>query len=721
MPVRDIGGITRANLAGVLHLTRQGERLLVGCNVNSRIPKARIAIANGRQTIFSESVDLSPEHVWQKRIDHAAAAAHYTMTIADANGNVLLRQKEGEFDWTPASEVHIGPQTGYQFPPPSERTEGDWLQVGTVQEQNGGVLNVIDSYGQALRLFPHSYALLKAHGRAAASFGRFEEAEHSLAAAAKRDTVDPEVHYYLGISEEALGKLREARLSFEAAYRFPEFRAAAALRLGEMMARNGDADLASRYLREAAKLLPDDQRATEEWLLFRPPTSEVRNALVRFPLSDALREALGSPDLAALAGDADRVIEVAILYMRLGHYQNAAKVLSRAYPAIPEAQHEPGSVLPQDHALVRYLRAYCNLKLGKDDVAMEFRKASDASLLYIFPNRPEVLPALQEALRINSSDASAEFLIGTYLFQLGEIDAGISHWQRARQLRPAIPALHADIGNALLHVNQDFDGALAAFEEGTRFDPDNAALYTGMEQALSLLHRPPADRVHDLERYPLNREMPANLAFELALNRSETGDIERAEALFRGRFFPRREGGTNVRQVWLEVELQKSLQLAQKHDCPSAIGAADALAKPVAGLDFTNDGLDAFLRPARTQFLLGVVHEQCHDDTNARTHFEKASAQLDPAQIFWAYRASQKLASDTMAWPAALSGALEQAQKNERTSSNPGWWIYNQALLKMALGDSEHAKTDFGRALLAPDNALSYHLVRLAESGVIPE
>ena len=61
MPVREIGGISRANLSGVISLARRGNALVVGFNANRDLPKASVSILNGTSRIFSEKVDLAPE------------------------------------------------------------------------------------------------------------------------------------------------------------------------------------------------------------------------------------------------------------------------------------------------------------------------------------------------------------------------------------------------------------------------------------------------------------------------------------------------------------------------------------------------------------------------------------------------------------------------------------------------------------------------------------
>jgi ABC-type antimicrobial peptide transport system permease subunit len=49
--------------------------------------------------------------------------------------------------------------------------------------------------------------------------------------------------------------------------------------------------------------------------------------------------------------------------------------------------------------------------------------------------------------------------------------------------------------------------------------------------------------------------------------------------MFAGRFFAREEFGTNVRQVWVEVEVQKALALARRGQCDRARELTDGLGR----------------------------------------------------------------------------------------------------------------------------------------------
>ena len=51
MPVREIGGISRANLAGIASLLRKQNSLFVGFNANQAIPQASVSISKGQEQV----------------------------------------------------------------------------------------------------------------------------------------------------------------------------------------------------------------------------------------------------------------------------------------------------------------------------------------------------------------------------------------------------------------------------------------------------------------------------------------------------------------------------------------------------------------------------------------------------------------------------------------------------------------------------------------------
>jgi len=728
MPIRQLGGIARANLTGALNLTRDGSSLVALFNANEDIKQAQMRVLDGSRVLLEGRADLSPAETWKKKVSIADPGHRYTFELADASGRILLRHTEGEYDWTPENEIHTGPQPTHTVPAANARTEGDCLELGKNDELNGALLEALESYRDALKKCPESFELRKAAGRLAASLLQYERAIHYLSPLADRDTTDPEVAYYLAIGYEGSGDDRNARAMYERAHRFPEFRAAAALQLGEMEARAGRLSRAAELIEISVASAPDDLRAGEELVALRDAMGQKDTAnrlakewLARAPYSNFLREELGDADLAHLGADTNRVLDIAAEYMRLGLYGAASRVLSRTYPQSPAQESEPGAVLPQQHALVAYFNAYCREKLN-EPAADAYRAASRSSTVYVFPAGAEAYAVLRAAIRNNDSDSTAHYLLGTLLLSQGETDLALQHWSKAKQLDPTMRIVDADMGRALLHWKSEPDAALAAFHRGLGVDSNNTELYAGMDQALSLLNRPPGDRIRELSRYPDLAHMPTGLLYELILNRAETADFGNASDLFRNRFFPRQEGGTNVRQVWVEVRLQQALSLAALGHCDAAQDLAGKIAGPVPGLAFTDDGLQPLLRGARAQYLLGIVHFRCGNQAEASSHFTAAMQQTAPTEVFWAYAAGRKLnGRDSAGWSQKLQFAWGRMNETSQTGWYISPWVYNRALLEGALGETEQANADFVRALVLSDRSMAHHLTRLARAQLIPE
>ena len=196
MPVREIGGISRANLAGVVYEPKR-KCARDRPQRKSGGPRSDAGDRTGDKTVFQEKADLIPQRTWTHELANADPQQKYSFEVRDANDAVLLHQTEGQYDWTPIEDVHVGPQPSYQIPEPERRSEDDWLQLGNDEELDGNLLTAMQTYQDALTKFSESLELRKAAGRLYASLLRFPEAKPLLEPVQARNTSDPEVSYYL--------------------------------------------------------------------------------------------------------------------------------------------------------------------------------------------------------------------------------------------------------------------------------------------------------------------------------------------------------------------------------------------------------------------------------------------------------------------------------------------------------------------------------------------
>jgi len=690
MPVRGIGGIARANLAGVLNLRRDGSKLLVGFNANSPIEGANIRILDGARAVYETQANLAPDRTWSHEL--GASGGKLTFEMRERGGQTLMRQTEGVYDWSPESEIHTGPQ--------ERLASSDPLEAGTDQELNGRLLAAYDTYSKALAGSPHNLSLLTAAGRLAATLLRYQDAVRWLVPAQARATQDPEIAYYLGIAYDGLGQARIARTQFETARRMPAFRAAGSIRLAELRAREGDLPGARDSLRDTLRSVPDDSRAAEELIA-------VERALAR-PVD------VPAPPLSLLGAepnsDAERVLTASAEFMRLGLWREALGLLSRDHPETAPEQREPGVPLPGNHPIVAYYRAYCRQKLGESPAA-EYDAASRLPTGYVFPNGAQTLAVLEAAISARPDDATAHYLLGNLRLASGLKDDAVAEWNTARRLNPKIPVLDASLGRTLLLLKHDPQSALAAFRAGLGPDPRNLELYSGIATAAAILGRPAEERVSALEQYPDPARMPASLVYELALSYAEAARFDKAKALFENRFFPREEGGTNVRQVWIRVRALEAQANAAHGHCEEALKILDHLGDAVPRLTFTQDGLTAFIAAPPNQVALGSVEQHCGRAAAAAQRLESLTRRTDPASIAYAYQLARDLPGfRDDDWKARLESASRRAD----SATGASWNLTVSGLLKLELGRAGQAADNLKSALLMPDRNLAHHYSRTA-------
>jgi tetratricopeptide (TPR) repeat protein len=143
---------------------------------------------------------------------------------------------------------------------------------------------------------------------------------------------------------------------------------------------------------------------------------------------------------------------------------------------------------------------------------------------------------------------------------------------------------------------------------------------------------------------------------------------------------------------------------------------------PVAGLEFTRDGLEPILDSARAKYLLGDAYAVCGRKEEASASFAEASYATESSDVLWAWAAARRQAGyDRANWIGRLNAAITQADVNRGRSSNPGWWLYTMGALHIAAGGKEQGLAELRKALLLPESRMSYHLCQLALRGATPE
>ena len=628
IPIRELGGVTRANPDAVLNLTRQASdpdrvSIEVILNVTRELPNAVITILNGTRPVASAHESLSPQKTFRKTFPGLPASATYTVELRNETDEVVLRHTEGQSDFVSRDKVQLGKQPSHEYPAESNRGADDFLAIGTDQESNGEVPAALTTYQRGLARFPNSIALNRAAGRLEVILKQYAAAAQHLSKALAWVNSDHETAYYLGLALAANGDQRGARSQWEFAQQSETYHAPATMLLAAVEARAGDRERALKMVQgavqdrsevtgagavEIALLLalrrqPEATKRLEFWKHQDPTSSFLRYESIRLGQADATL-------LSHLAADPERILEIATEYIRFGLYEDALDVLSRQYPSGPDMVGEPGVLHPNSYPLIAYYRGFCRYALGQDG-RDDFSAASRMPTNYVFPNRPESFAVLHRAIEIDPKDATAHFLLGSLYLSGAMTGPALQEWETARRIKPSIPTLHRNMGYAVLQSSESPDHAIELFREGMKYDPDNVDLYLGLEEAMEKAGRPAVERARALQSFPKLQSAPAALVFRLVQLLGEAGDFDQGERQLANRFFAREEGGANVRQIYIALKLSRAKSLATRGQCDVAQKTVHHAGDPVPSLSFTAKGLGPFLTSDASKTTMTEIQTLC--------------------------------------------------------------------------------------------------------------
>jgi tetratricopeptide (TPR) repeat protein len=193
----------------------------------------------------------------------------------------------------------------------------------------------------------------------------------------------------------------------------------------------------------------------------------------------------------------------------------------------------------------------------------------------------------------------------------GMQDAAMKEWNAARELNPAIPALLRNMGYTVLYEKLSPERAIELFTEGTKYDPQNAEVYLGLEEAMKDAGRSPEERVAALQKFP-GSNPPATLIFQLARDLADAGRYDEAQKELATRFISLEEGGASQLDVYVEIKLKEARTLAAKQQCEQARAVIQHLSSDaVPQLSLTKDALALAMQSRRVQKEIADVQAPC--------------------------------------------------------------------------------------------------------------
>ncbi len=112
------------------------------------------------------------------------------------------------------------------------------------------------------------------------------------------------------------------------------------------------------------------------------------------------------------------------------------------------------------------------------------------------------------------------------------------------------------------------------------------------------------------------------------------------------------------------------------------------------------------------QYQIAMIDRACKRTEEGTAILHTLASKTEGEDLVWANKAARILPGyDKDAWSARLSATVARVDLDSLSNS---YRVYTIGMLQQAAGQDNAAKATFRKALLLPDQTLSYHLTRLA-------
>ena len=224
--------------------------------------------------------------------------------------------------------------------------------------------------------------------------------------------------------------------------------------------------------------------------------------------------------------------EVALDYQAAGLYAEANAIWQMAI--------SEGAVSPMTYY---YMGSLTSSTSPKGEGSDYFQMAEEACSDYCFPNRPEAVIALEIAKQQNPKGAKAPYYLGCLFYAARQYDLAMENWELSAKLDPSFSSVWRNLALARFNKQDRQEEAVEYMERAFSLDQDDARTLMELDQLYKRLHRPHADRLAFLQKYPALIQRRDDLVLEEITLLNEVGRYEEAMQKLDAHTFHPWEGG----------------------------------------------------------------------------------------------------------------------------------------------------------------------------------
>lgn len=637
-PIRDLGGMSYANLNGALFLDKKAKTVTLSVLTTRLYENAKVQILSDDEVLWEKQISLAPDKVLQEQIELKTDVPEtdVVVTVRDESGNDLLTYQPQEKENDPMPEPVDPPKDPESY----DTVEELYLTGLRLDEFHNPQIDPYPYYFEALKRDSNDVRVNTQLGILYCKRGTWALAEQHLQRAVDRLThnytrpKNGEAHYYLGVAQRAQKKIDQAYDAFyRAAWNFA-WRAAAFYELAELDCSQNDFPKALEHVDEALVVNAQNVKALNLKTAILRRLGELEkakevNALVNAidPLDyRALNEFVEiqkayANDIAGkqlemsldkrLNGNEQLYLELATDYGNAGFYREAIEVLKR--------------LTDSENPLIYYYLAYYSHLLGDEAVSAFFLvQASTLPQDYCFPFRLETVDVLNYAIELQPHDANAYLYFGNLLFDR-QPEAAIRLWETAVQVDPELAMAYRNLGVGYSQIQNDIPKAIAAYEKAVEFNKKDARLFYELDVLYEAANVDIKTRLDLLKKNKKAVQKRDDALARLTELQVLDGDYDTAIKTLTTHHFNVWEGGGDIHNVFVNAHLLRGAQLLQDEQVDAALADFQTATEYPDNLEV---GRPTFDRNAgRSHYFLGLVYEKLNQQDKANKHFEAASTQ----------------------------------------------------------------------------------------------
>ncbi|MGZ3764897.1 MAG: DUF5107 domain-containing protein [Mucilaginibacter sp.] len=559
LPYREVGMVKNATKDLLLGLDTEGDTVVARVFVTSEQSALKITLKLDNELLFEETVDLSPEKLFEKSLKAAHLnTSQLRLSVSDQqNRELLAYQPHHDNVALPIPD----PASPALAPKDINSIEELFLTAKHLEQYRHASYSPVPYYEEALSREPGDIRSNNALGTWYLRRGRFEISEpyfrKAIETAVKRNPnpYDSEPYYNLGLSLRYQQRIDEAYNAFFKATWSSAWQDSAYFAVAQIDIQRSDYELALEHINWS---LDRNARNGKAYLVkvhalrklhrVREAIAVAKHALDRdhFNLSvlfelyfcyleqgeQTLAEEVIDDLLKLSRSNAHTLTDFSIEFADLGLFTQAIELL----------RHAAASEL--NIPLINYYIAYYWQKTGNVDQSYAYlMKAAESEPGICFPNRLEDILVLQYAVKNITSDAKAYYCLGNLWYDKKQYEEAMICWEKAILFSPSFPTAYRNLAIAIYNKRKQPETALDLFEKALQCDMSDARVFMELDQLYKRTNKPVMWRLAKLKSHLSLVQQRDDLYLEVVSLENFSGNFDVAFELLMYRKFHPWEGG----------------------------------------------------------------------------------------------------------------------------------------------------------------------------------